>query len=210
MGPHDAVITGIFDQYIINMLYCSPGYLQTLFGPEYTENSFFLRTNGADPEEIRNRLSEIEGVLSMERADRKRELFDAFSDFLDILIVILTIMSGLMAYFILFNLANTYMAKKKRELTIMRVNGFSTKECIRYASLEVYVTTGLGVILGLIVGRVMGNNFVLELEQEYTQYIRTPDIRAFVFSAGIAIVFAVVINWFVLRKIKNLKLSDVA
>ena len=117
-------------------------------------------------------------------------------------------MSGLMAAFILVNLSESYMVHKKRELTVMRINGFTVSECVRYAGTELIVTTVLGIVLGVGIGAFLGYRITLLLEQPFLQMVRSMDWRTPVLSVLITGFFALVINGRALRRIRSLNLTD--
>jgi ABC-type antimicrobial peptide transport system permease subunit len=102
------------------------------------------------------------------------------------------------------------MLHKKKELTVMRVNGFTTKECVRYAASELIITTVLGILLGVPLGAQIGYRVIRLTEQSFLQMDRTLDIRSVIFSALITAVFALIINGRALSRIRDLKLSDAA
>ena len=85
----------------------------------------------------------------------------------------------------------------------MRINGFTTKETIRYASLESYGTT-----LGIAVGWLIGSAARSGLDQPFIQFCRDPHWVSFAASALITILISGTIHWFSFRKIRDLKLSD--
>ena len=66
----------------------------------------------------------------------------------------------------------TYVQRKTRELTIMRINGFTTRECISYAAVDLIVTTILGTLLGLPLGGFLGHIILSTTETPYIQMIR--------------------------------------
>ena len=123
-------------------------------------------------------------------------------------ILILGGMAVLIAWFILLNLVSSYMQSKKTKLTIMRINGFTTRETIRYASMESYLTTLCGIVLGLIIGHLLGTYASRVMEQTTIQYVGEPYWASFVFSALITGVISWVIHGHTFRQIRNLKLSD--
>ena len=209
MNSCEAVVSGVFNNYIDHLFFCSRDYFKSIFGIEPIDNHIFVKSGGADLSELRESLMSAEGFLSIAPADAKREEFERYSFLMNFLIVILGVMAALMAYFILLNLANSYIAGKKRELTIMRINGFSEKETVRYASLEMIVTTAAGVLLGLVSGALLGYRIILLLEKPFLQYYRVPDLRSFLFSACITVFLSWLINSFALRQVKDLKLSDI-
>ena len=109
-----------------------------------------------------------------------------------------------------FTLSKTYILKKSRELTIMRINGFTVKECVRYAAWDLFLTTVAGILLGMAVGGPLGSWVIQRLEQPFLQYVRTPDVRSFIYGALITAAFSYLINASALRRVKHLKLSDLS
>ena len=110
---------------------------------------------------------------------------------------------------VLMNLTNIYILQKKRELTVMRINGFTTKEVIAYVSRETVFTTSLGILLGLAAGSFVSYRIVRALEQSFMQFERGICFSAWLYAAAITAFFAVIVNVIVLRKVKDLKLTDV-
>ena len=92
----------------------------------------------------------------------------------------------------------------------MRVNGFTTKECVRYSASELIITTVLGILIGVPVGAWLGYRVIRLTEQSFLQMDRTLDARSVIFSILITAVFALIINSTALSKVKDLKLSDAA
>ena len=87
-------------------------------------------------------------------------------------------------------------------------NGFTTKETIRYASLESYGTTLAAIPLGIAVGWIIGSAARSGLDQPFIQFCRDPHWVSFVASALVTILISGTIHWFSFRKIRDLKLSD--
>ena len=57
---------------------------------------------------------------------------------------------------ILTNLANIFVTRKKKELIVMRINGFSIKQTINYLARETVITIIIGLIIGLAIGIPLG------------------------------------------------------
>ena len=102
-----------------------------------------------------------------------------------------------------------HLLQKKRELTIMRINGFTTKEVTRYVSREILFTTVVGIVLGLGLGMLLGYLILRFTEQGHAQFVRTVSWTSALLSAGITALFSFVINAIALRKVRNLKLRDI-
>ncbi len=92
----------------------------------------------------------------------------------------------------------------------MRINGFTTREVIAYVSRETVFTTAVGILLGLAVGSFLGYRIVRALEPSFIQLERSLCYPAWGYAAALTVLFTVIINILALRKVKNLKLTDVA
>jgi ABC-type antimicrobial peptide transport system permease subunit len=123
--------------------------------------------------------------------------------------ILLLVIAGLMAYFILLNITKMYVNQKTRELTIMRINGFTVKEVKRYLNTETIITSIIGILLGIGVGALMGYIVIRFIEMPHAQFVRTPFFLGWLISAAITAAFSIAINAFGTRKVKNLKLTDV-
>lgn len=202
-------IAGVFNTYMDRCFYISDGYYQTLFGKSAEPNVFFVTLSGVDAERLTQSLRSIAGFESYRSADEQRALFAAATSALNAIMLLFIGMAGVMAGVVQMNLTNIYILQKKRELTIMRVNGFTTREVIGYMLRETVVTTALGILLGIGAGTWIGYQIVRTLEQGAAQFDRSVSLIAWLIGAVITIVFTTVVNAIALRKVKHLKLTDV-
>ena len=124
-------------------------------------------------------------------------------------IVVMIFMAGIMALVVLLNLLRIQINQKKRELTIMRVNGFTVRETVGYILRENVITTLMGIGVGLVVGNIIVGLILKTIERVELQMIRQPSLLACLFSAAITFGFAAFMNFLALRQIRKLKLSDV-
>ena len=179
---------------------------EKLFGEACTNNAFWIRNeSGKEPQQLISSVKGFEAVISKENT-RQRYLKQL--SVLGMITAMLIVAAGMMAFFVLLNLINMYLNNKKRELTVMRINGFTVKEVIRYVAGESVVTTVLGIILGLLAGSGFGYLIVRFIEQSQIGLVRSIDLKGWLLSSLLTGVFAVGINTIALRKVKYLKLSD--
>ena len=92
----------------------------------------------------------------------------------------------------------------------MRINGFTVKEVIGSVLRETVITTLLGILLGIAIGSGIGYKIVRSLEQSFVQFDRSVAVSAWAIGAAMTVLFTVIVNIIALRKVKNLKLTDVA
>lgn len=105
-------------------------------------------------------------------------------------------------------LTGTYIMQKKRELILMRINGFSYGELVGYLLRETVLTALTGILLGIAAGCGIGYYIVRSVELPYAQFDRGVYVPAWLYAAGITALFTVVINAIALRSVKKLKLTD--
>ncbi len=203
-------VVGVFDNYMNRFLFMSDTCFQNLFGRSPRQNAFLVRLNGADTEELNEGFSKMAGFEGYTPSDSFRELFRTATSVMNAVVVLFIFMAAIMAGVVVMNLTNIYILQKKRELTVMRINGFTTRETIDYVLRETVVTTVLGILLGIGLGAGLGYAIVCALEPPFIQFDRSISVVAWVLAAAMTVFFTVIINAIVLRKVKHLKLTDAA
>ncbi len=201
-------VAGIFDNYIGRVMVMSRAYYRELFEEDCVNNQFYIRLNGADEEKLQADLTKIDGYDSYGRSDSDKALFASSSTLVTAIVALFIFMAAVMAGVVLTNLTNTYILQKKRELTIMRINGFSVREVISYVTRETVFTTAVGVIAGVAMGALIAYRITRSLETAFVQYNRSICLPAWAYGVVITAFFTIVINVIVLRQVKHLKLTD--
>ena len=140
MNGYEAEVADVYNNYFLHVVVLTPEAYEEVFGTAPQRNTVYLNFNGTDFSEFSSAVRNIDGVLTVTR-DVGRLQLESGSQSMNAVVVLMIIIATLMALFIQVNLTESYMIHKKRELTVMRINGFSVKECVHYASLEMIVTT---------------------------------------------------------------------
>lgn len=208
MNRREIGIADVFENFYGQLFFTSPQAYEEVFLSAPERNCFFVKTNGMALDTLREKLAGIEGLLKVNDAWAEKAVIGQFTSSLNFVVWLMLFIAGLMACFIVANFTMTYVQRKTRELTIMRVNGFSVRECIMYAAVDLIVTTILGTILGLVLGGFLGHAILSTTETPYIQMIRRPVLQTYLYSALITFGFSLLTNSYALRRIKYLKLSD--
>ncbi|MBQ7647273.1 MAG: ABC transporter permease, partial [Clostridia bacterium] len=207
---YKAKVGGIFESYLgTTVVLGKKGYAEVL-GKEVTFNALLAKHDGIDRVALDEKLKSVSGYDKIKRSDDMRVMFNGFSDLIAVMMIIIITAAGLLSAVILTNLINICILQKKRELTVMRVNGFTTKEVKNYITREAIFTTAVGIVLGTILGLLQFRVIMPMLGKSYTTFIMTPDPIAILISAAVTILFTVIIYHFALRKVNDLKLTDIA
>ena len=203
-------IADVFENYYGQVFFLSPQSYEEIFGTAPVNNCFFVKTNGMSLDELQKKLGNIPGVVSVNDAAAARTMIEQFTSGLNFVVYLMLFIAAMMSCFIVANFTMTFIQRKTSELTIMRINGFTSGECIRYVAVDLIVTTILGTAVGLVVGGLMGQRILRVTETPYIQMIREPRLESFLYAALFTLVFSLLTNGYALRRIRKLKLNDIS
>ena len=210
MKPYRVRVAGVFDNFGGRyMIMSNDSYLKYL-GENAAANAYLVKHGDGGAEAIKSKVENVKGFSQIKVKAEIQQLYDSFTSVLALISLLFIFIAAMMAYFILLNLVNMFINKKKRELTIMRVNGFTVREVKRYVSLELIVSTVIGILIGWGAGSLLGYRIIMLLENDFLHFLRGIQWDSWVYAALITALFSVVIGAIAMKKIKNLKLIDVA
>jgi len=210
MKPYRVRVAGVFENYIGWYMFMTPSSYENVFEEAPQMNMYMAKLNGADTNALVNELKETEGFKEYSDIAYVRESCDEIASVLNSVSLICIIMSAMMAYFILLNLVSMYVHQKKKELIVMRINGFTLKEVINYMAREFFVSTAIGIVFGIASGALLGLRVVKLLESDMIRFDHTIQWSGWVFSIIITMIFVVLVCIPAFRRIKHLRLADIS
>ena len=200
-------VSGIARNYVTNYVYMSKEFYETHIKTFKTNMILVNATENTSEEEldqISEKLLNINGVASVSVISA---LVSSISDMLGTLnyvVLILVIASALLAFVVLYNLANINIGERQRELATLKVLGFYDKEVDNYINKENIIFTIIGIALGLVFGYFLTNGVVASVEIDKLKFIRHVQPISYAYAAIITAVFSWIVNkviHFVLKKI---------
>lgn len=203
-------VKGYFTNYYGRMTIASPAVYKSIFGEYGDANSYYIKLEGANEDEVKDKLLAVTDGISFSGKNAIRVRLESSSQLYNIMVVVITAMAIFISFMILTNLSNIFLNRRKRELSVMRVNGFSVKQARGYLSKETVVTTVAGLVLGVILGAILTPPVITILQSTDLALVKDFNVIAWAFAVGIETIFAIVINSLVFRKVKNLDLKDIA
>lgn len=208
---HNIEVNGFFEYYLTrHQLIISPEKYEEIYGEMPETNSIVFDSNGADRTELENKLSEIEGFVSLNKyKENSEEFFNSFTGVSGLLVAIYLVMSIAMALLVLLNLFTMFVYEKKKEVITMMINGFDLRQVRAYLNRDAIAMTIVGVIIGLGIGTVMGSASVHSFEASVAYFLKAIDWKA----CGIAAVSGSALSFLMmkiaLRKVGRFELSDI-
>lgn len=199
-------IIGIVENYVSNYVYMTKNFYENNI-KSYKTSMILISTKNMT-ENIKNEISEkllkINGVAAVVMISDTMKAIENMLNSMNYVVIILIIASALLAFVVLYNLANINIGERQREIATLKVLGFYDKEVDNYINKENIIFTIIGVFLGLIFGYFLTEMIVISVEIDKLRFIRNIRMISYVYSATISIIFSLIVNYiihFVLRKI---------
>lgn len=203
-NPKEFKVVGVIEHFLpYHLFVTTDSYYESAMGEE-TDASVFL-LNG-DISGLYDKVRDIDGYLAL----KDNSEFERSADAVNMVIMICLALSAVMALLVLLNQIVMHINRKARELSVMRINGYTMKETKAYVYKDNIVLTALGLILGSGFGIVLSYVVVRIIETGANRYVRTPNIPACLYASAVGALFALIVNLIALRKIKHLNLTNVS
>ena len=208
MKPYLARTSGAFSCYIARFFVMSKDGYRRLFGEEAVPNQYLIRISSTDAESITDAMLKIHGVRTFYPSLDRKANFESYVAISAAILVLLTVMSFVMAFFILLNLVNMFISQKKRELAVMRINGFTVRETKAYVGREIVLTTLGGILIGIPLGAVLAQRIIIILEG-INCFDRALYLPGLLIAAVVTALFSLFVGLWALRTVRTLDLTDV-
>lgn len=198
-----AMVAGVIEHYLgYNLFVVSDSYYEKIMEEEADRCVFLLKGN---VEGLYDKVKTMDGFLFL----RDNSDNAGISDAMVMVVLVCLVFAAIMAVLVMLNQNVMHISRKAKELSVMRINGFTLKETENFVSRDNFVLTSMGIGLGCIIGMIFGYIVTRVMEVASTHYIRTPSIRACLIAAVIGGILAYIMNKIALRRIRKLNLTDV-
>ena len=191
-------------------MYISPGYYEKIFGEEVKYNTILLKEQNQikETEEAENKLGkeilENANISKVTFMSQTKSIFDDVMDNMTFVVWILIISAGLLAFVVLYNLANVNISERIRELATIKVLGFYDKEVYDYVGRETTILTIIGIALGLVAGYFLEMFILKTCELDILMFDTRVSVWTYIYSASLTVLFTVIVSivtYFALKKI---------
>ena len=203
-------VKGITKNYLMHYMYISPEYYEKIFGEEVKYNTILLKEQNQTKgiEEAENKLGkkilENTNISKVTFMSQTKSIFDDVMDNMTFVVWILIISAGLLAFIVLYNLANVNISERIRELATIKVLGFYDKEVYDYVGRETTILTIIGILLGLVAGYFLEMFILKTCELDILMFDTRISIWTYIYSASLTVLFTVIVSivtYFALKKI---------
>lgn len=200
-------ISNVVENYVSHYVYMTKETYKKLYNKDFKANVVFIQNVKLNDEkqdklakEIMN-MSEVSGIVNMTSTMKS---IDDMMNLLNYVVIVLIVSAGLLAFVVLYNLANVNISERIRELATIKVLGFYDKEVYDYIARETVILTIIGIALGLVGGYFLNYYLMGTCEINMLRFSKTIKPISYVYASLITIVFTLIVNiatYFALKKI---------
>jgi putative ABC transport system permease protein len=205
----EAKVSGILSNYLGNNVYMSQKLFVSLFG-KYEPNGVLAHFREGYQKQS-NYITELvnnEMILStLSVAQQKTDFATNFTMLNSVVYVIIILAAGL-AFVVLFTLSNTNISERSRELATTKVLGFYDREVHSYVNKETLILTGIGIVLGLIVGIFVSDLLTAALKMPAIYFETQIAPISFFYAAIISFSFALIVNLMTNRTLDQINMVE--
>lgn len=199
-------IEAITKNHVSHYVYMSKNFFEKNI-KLYKTNMIFLNTkefSNDETNEFQEKILSYKGVTTVTSINTLMSMIDNMLSTMNYVVVILIIASALLAFVVLYNLANINIGERIREIATLKVLGFYDKEVDNYINKENIIFTFIGVAIGLVFGTFLTNVIIASIEIDNLRFMINIRPISYLYSAIITISFSIIVNWiihFALKKI---------
>ena len=206
-------ITGVCENYVYHYLYMSADVYREAFGEGPEVNLLYCSlADGVDTPEAEDELSTaLLKCRDVAGAQFTHEITASFSQSLgsiNYIVVVLIIAAGALAFVVLYNLTNINITERSKELATIKVLGFYDNEVGAYIYRETSILALIGTACGLLFGIALHTFVIRTAEVDMVMFGRSIYPMSFVWSALLTILFSVLVNLVMYRKLKNISMVE--
>lgn len=200
-------ISNIVENYVAHYVVMNKTTYENLYKKDYKVNVLLTKNKELDEiaqEQLAATLmkeNEVSGVVNIESSIRS---INDMMSLLNYVVIVLIVSAGLLAFVVLYNLANVNISERIRELATIKVLGFYDNEVYDYVTRETIILTVIGIALGLVGGYFLNYYIMGTCEINMLRFDKAIKPISYVYSALITIIFTIIVNvavYFSLKKI---------
>lgn len=202
-------IGGVSKNYALHYIYITPDDFESVYGEKPVYNlSFIDLKKDTDENSFKEQLISNDEFYGISFKNDSSRGFLNSVDSLDAIIILLIVCAGGLAFVVLYNLANINITERVREIATIKVLGFYDGETSAYIYRENLISTIVGIIVGLVAGKILHYFVVITSEVDLVLFNRQLVWWAYVLGALLTLAFAFIVNLVLHFKLKKIDMVE--
>ncbi|MFB0920656.1 MAG: ABC transporter permease, partial [Oscillospiraceae bacterium] len=204
-------ISGICENYLRNYIYMTEGTFEKAMGYSAQQNLLLVRLaeSGLKAKtDIGKSLLATGAVSGISYTSNSKDAFSLAIDKIDTIVFVIILSAGALAFVVLYNLTNINISERVKEIATIKVLGFNDREVNAYINRESVLLSVMGAAIGLVLGIFLHRYVVSSAELTSMMFGRTVKALSFVYSAALTMLFSVLVNLIMNRKLHRISMVE--
>lgn len=207
-NEYEFEISDIDTNYIGHHIYMDRATYEKYIG-EYKVNVSYLNFSDLDAEsEVTEKIMKDDHVLLIVNTNYTKETVNNMLQSLNSIVILLTVFSGLLAFVVLYNLSYINISERKREVASLKVLGFYNKEVDNYIIKENIIITILGIIIGILIGKVFVDYIVNSIEIDLVKFIHEIELFSYIKTGLFMLLFTIIVSIIIHFSLKKVDMIE--
>ncbi|RME84012.1 MAG: ABC transporter permease, partial [Planctomycetota bacterium] len=194
----------IVQEYVGLSVYASSRYLARLMGESFTFSQSAVKVIPKKESLFFRKLKKLPSLAGYSNIKEERHLLEGLL-VENMLVMIFTALffGGIMYLGAIYNHTLVSLGERSKEIALLRVLGFTSKEVSLQLFQENMILLGLGTILGFPLGYLLSKIVVLELNTDLYRFPLVIYQESYLWTLLLGILFGVFAHWIVVQKVKS-------
>ena len=204
-------VGGVVEMYAGHFVIMTPEVYAKFYGVAPQDNAIFVQFKDKDAASVQKAAADLMalgGVKAVVQNTAMVSRIDTIVASLSRVMMILTVVSILLAVVILYNLTNINVAERIRELSTIKVLGFLNKEVTMYIYRETILLSVLGMVVGILFGRVLHRVIIETVAPGFVMFNPTVGWFVYVLPCVIVIVILVALGYMVNHLLQRIDMLE--
>ncbi len=204
----DAIIGGIFENYINHYMYMSETTYDMLFDDDAKYLNSFATSKVDDLDSVAEELTNNEDVVALVSTQSIRSsVLDTMSSLNYVVWLVLAFAIAL-AFVVVYNLNNINITERTREIATLKVLGFYPKETYVYVYRENIFLTGLGIFVGLFLGKWLLTFVMGAIQVDFVSFKQQIFPQSYLIAVGLTFLLTILVNFMLRNKIDYINMAE--
>lgn len=204
-------ITDICEMYAGHFIFMNSNAYENIYGKEYKTNEKLLLLSDGSLENTQIQSAKFMELSSVKGIVQNTTLYNQIDTVvvsLDQIMKVLIIVAAMLAVVILYNLTNINVSERIRELSTIKVLGFHDKEVTMYIYRETIVLSGLGIIVGWLMGMWLHSYILNVVPPDEVMFNPARWIGAYIIPFVTITMISFILKIFVNNKLKKVDMIE--
>jgi putative ABC transport system permease protein len=202
-------VSGVQENYIYNYVYISKETWEAQMGeaPE-CKKAYVNLQEDTDAHVLSAELMKLDEVTSVTVNADTSERIDNMMKSLNIIVLVVILCAAGLAFVVLYNLTNINITERIREIATIKVLGFQKKETASYVFRENIILTGMGILVGLVLGKLLHRFVMNEIRIDLITFHTYVSPVSYLYSAVLTLLFTWIVNRVMGRKLEGISMTE--